>query len=393
MALLVSCDCGRNEQGYHEAPVGGDLLHAPAPRRAFDEAIREACGELGPSAMGERTFLRFPYLQSVHAIGAELVWVSEGDAPTVHLRNPVDGAEQTLTTFPDLSAILRQGTQLVASASDLDPNTLYCYELRTRDVLLFRGGLRTAPTAEGAVRFAAMGDLGKNSGDQHAVLEQLESVDTELLLITGDVAYDDGTLAQFENYFFTVYRDYLALVPVLPATGNHDYGTGDASAFLQVFRLPANERWYSQDFGPVHFAVLDTEQSLAEQATWLRADLAASSASWKVVVMHVPPFSSGHHGSDDEVQRHLVPVFEEMGVDLVLAGHDHNYERTESIGGVVYVITGGGGRGTREVDRSSFTAFVARVAHFVYVEADLEQLVLHAIDASGTEFDTLRLAR
>lgn len=399
MGCLVSCDGGRNEQGHRVAPVGGDLQHAPAPRRAFDGAIQQACGELGPSEVGEQSFLRFPYLQSVHTTGAELVWVSEGDSPTVHLRNANDGAEQMLPVAPDTSSTPRRGTQWVAGATDLLPGTLYCYELRTGDDLLLRGGLRTAPSAEAEVRFSAMGDLGKDSGDQRAVLDQLKSVDSELLLITGDVAYDEGTLAQLESYFFAVYRDYLALVPVFPATGNHDYGTGAASAFRQAFRLFENgsegaaERWYSLDWGPVHFALLDTERALAEQATWLRADLAASSGSWNIVVLHKAPFSSGHHGSDAQVQQHLVPVFEELGVDLVLAGHDHNYERTTSIGGVVYVITGGGGRGTREVGSSSFTAFAARVAHFVFVQASPEQLTLHAIDASGAEFDTLRLAK
>jgi hypothetical protein len=72
---------------------------------------------------------------------------------------------------------------------------------------------------------------------------------------------------------------------------------------------------------------------------------------------------------------------------LVLSGHDHDYERTAPLNGVTYVVTGGGGRGTRNVGHSSFTAFSQEVIHFVFVEAQGPRLVLHAIDATGREFD------
>jgi hypothetical protein len=110
-----------------------------------------------------------------------------------------------------------------------------------------------------------------------------------------------------------------------------------------------------------------------------------------VVVGHRSPFSSGWHGSHERTQKLLVPVLERFGVDLALFGHDHNYERTRPIGGVTYIITGGGGRGTRRVQPSSITAVASRVAHFVYVEADARALRAVAIDAEGTPFDSMRL--
>ena len=81
------------------------------------------------------------------------------------------------------------------------------------------------------------------------------------------------------------------------------------------------------------------------------------------------------------------------GVQLVLAGHDHDYERMKPQNGVAYVVTGGGGIGTRSVGTSSFTDFAEDVIHFAYVEVGVDELVLHAIDATGREFDSMVVAR
>ena len=93
------------------------------------------------------------------------------------------------------------------------------------------------------------------------------------------------------------------------------------------------------------------------------------------------------------VRKLFQPLMAIQGVDLVLAGHEHNYERIRPIDGVTHVITGGGGRGTRPVGKASFTAFSMRVAHFVHIEANANTLTLHAIDASGQEFDSMRLTQ
>nr|MBA2540711.1 metallophosphoesterase [Deltaproteobacteria bacterium] len=111
------------------------------------------------------------------------------------------------------------------------------------------------------------------------------------------------------------------------------------------------------------------------------------------VYMHRPPYSSGEHGSDTGLRTKLAPVLERHGVQLVLSGHDHDYERMIPQDGVAYVVTGGGGRGTRPVGESSFTAFSEAVIHFVIVEVLVDELILHAIDATGVEFDSLVVPR
>ena len=94
-----------------------------------------------------------------------------------------------------------------------------------------------------------------------------------------------------------------------------------------------------------------------------------------------------------ELRNKLAPLLQRYGVQLVLAGHDHDYERMIPQNGTAYVVTGGGGIGTRPVGRSSFTAFAEDVIHFVYVEVNVDDLVLHAIDAAGREFDSMIVPR
>jgi acid phosphatase type 7 len=111
------------------------------------------------------------------------------------------------------------------------------------------------------------------------------------------------------------------------------------------------------------------------------------------VYLHRPPFSSGEHGSNLAVREAFVPLFERHRVPLVFAGHDHDYERTIAINGVTYVVTGGGGRGTRPVGASPFTAFSESTLHFIAASVSDSALVLHAIDATGQTFDSLQLTR
>jgi 3',5'-cyclic AMP phosphodiesterase CpdA len=252
-------------------------------------------------------------------------------------------------------------------------------------------GFRTAPEPGSGARvaFVALGDSGSGSPDQLAIYDQLETVPFDLIVHTGDIAYESGTLTEFEENFFDVYAPLLRSFPVFPAQGNHE----GSDVFRRVFDLPwaGPGNWYSYDWGDVHFVALDTNDISDEQAAWLDRDLSQSRRDWTVVFGHHPAFSSGQHGSTPSFQQRLVPILERHGVDLVLSGHDHDYERTLPQNGVHYVVTGGGGRGTRPVGESSFTAFSEQVLNFVYVEIEGDRLLLHAIDATGAEFDQLAI--
>ncbi|HWO20490.1 MAG TPA: metallophosphoesterase, partial [Kofleriaceae bacterium] len=327
-------------------------------------------------------------------------WVTVAPAgQRVDVTTPDGRAVAAVTAAREAVVVRASGeSQMWARLEALEPGTIYCYALAgDGGALSGRIGFRTAPPPDGPepVRFLAFGDSGGGGADQRALAKQMLSVPYDLIVHTGDIAYDDGTIGQYEDNVFGIYAPLFQHLPFFPASGNHDYRTLSAAPFRAVFALPGtdNEKWYSYDWGRVHFVALDTESDYATQARWLDADLAATARPWKIVYFHKPPFSSGSHGSDAALRSALAPVFEQHRVQLVLAGHDHNYERVRPQNGVAYVVTGGGGVGTRPVGTSSFTELSLDVIHFVYGEVGADRLVLHAIDGVGAEFDSVVIPR
>lgn len=394
LTLSTSSTCAVNQSGDLSAGRTGDLSYPLAVRSAPDVELAAACSDGEVTKAGASALSRKPYVQMVSDRSARILWTAEGRGPaSVSLTRPDGTKVATVSAEPDPGGMgLALAAPFHARLEGLEPGTIYCYALEDGGIpLTGRTGFRTAPTpGSGApVRFVAFGDSGSGGDDQLSVLSQIETVPFDLILHTGDVAYDGGSLTELEIYVFDIYASLFRSFPFFPASGNHDYESNDGAPFRSVFALPGNERWYSFDWGDVHFVALDTERMGKEQVDWLDADLAATRKPWKVVYGHRPPFSSGHHGSDRVLRRWFVPILEKHRVDLVLSGHDHDYERIKPQGGVNYVVTGGGGRGTYDVGTSSFTAFSESVLNFVYVTIGADTLVLHAIDGSGKEFDQL----
>jgi hypothetical protein len=399
VAVVSAAACG-NASGNLAATKDGDTSR-PAERGSPVEALRAACGGDGtPTTFGTSGLKRQPYLQQVTGDGAMVGWVTTDPANAkLTLSNP-DGAliKTSPASVEEYSLRSAGENQMWSSMKELQPGSIYCYQLGdTTQPITNRIGFRTAPSPESTepVRILAFGDSGGGGGDQYALLEQMYTVPFDLMIHTGDIAYDDGTIEQYEDNVFGVYADLFRHIPFMPASGNHDYRTLQAAPFRDVFNLPGDngEKWYSYDYGRVHFAALDTEADYKTQAAWLDKDLSENKLPWKIVYLHKPPYSSGMHGSDTSLRNALAPVLKKHGVQLLLAGHDHNYERIKPQDGTAYVVTGGGGIGTRSVGTSSFTELSDDVIHFLYLEVGVDELVMHAIDAPGREFDSMVVPR
>lgn len=394
---LSACILNLNESGRVSATKTGDVSHL-AERGSPTEPLEAACGAAGElTAAAERVIVRQPYLQQLTTTSVMIGWRTPSPVDQrVEVTTP-DGAP-VATVAAEREDTMSRGDQMWASVDGLEPDTIYCYAVEGAAApLTERIGFRTAPAAdsERPIRILAFGDSGDGGDDQRALAAQMQTLPSELIIHVGDLAYDNGTLQQFEDTVFRPYAELLRHLAFFPASGNHDYETMQGQPYRDVFALPGDsgERWYSYDYGRIHFAVLDTELSYPEQVAWLDADLAQSAAPWKIVYLHKPPYSSGEHGSDVGLRTLLAPILEKHGVQLVLAGHDHHYERMHPQHGVAYVVTGGGGRGVREASSSAFTAFVENVIHFVYIEVDKDELVVHAIDGTGKEFDAMVVPR
>jgi hypothetical protein len=214
----------------------------------------------------------------------------------------------------------------------------------------------TATPEPEVLRFAVIGDFGGGGQPEADVAALVKSWKPQLIITTGDNNYPDGSgetidqkIGQFYSEFISPYTgEYGAGADenrFFPSLGNHDWNTDQAQPYLDYFTLPGNERYYSFVRGPVHFFVLDSDSREPDgvgksslQATWLQEQLAASESPWKIVYFHHAPYSSGLHGPVDWMQW----PFAAWGVDFVLSGHDHTYERI-SRDGITYFVNGLGG--------------------------------------------------
>jgi len=304
----------------------------------------------------------------------------------------------------------------------LEPDTEYRWRASGRGGrLMGEGKLRTSPLPETRpLRFAAVGDSGKgdlwksddleavkhalgnhnrDQGPQGQIAQRMLERDPDLVLHVGDIAYLDGAPERWQSSFFDPFAALIARAPMYACPGDHDLAADGGLTFFQVFHLPASqeggERFYSFDAGDVHFTCLDTEVTgLYEggaQLAWLEDDLARARTAWKVVWFHTPLLSKRTHEGQREV---LAPRLSSAGVDLVLNGNDHRYERYAPHGGVLYVTTGGGGGDLHESGGQQFPVDkVVAAHHFVLCTADATSLRVEAVDLKGGVFDTVVLKK
>jgi predicted MPP superfamily phosphohydrolase len=254
--------------------------------------------------------------------------------------------------------------------------------------------------------FVAFGDSGTGSSEQKQLATLMEGYNPNFIIHTGDLAYPVGSFENIKSNVLDIYSKLFAKSVFYPSLGNHDYMTESGKPFVETFDLPGNERYYSFEIGKALFIALDSNKPLDENPnqmiTWLEKLLSKSQSRFKVVYFHHPPYSSGAiHGSDQRVQEKLVPIFEKYKVDLVLSGHEHNYQRTCKIlsgscdeKGIQYIVTGGGGAPLYSLGKEQwFTKVQKSLHHFIFGQLSNCQIDLKAIDINNEVFDTLDIKK
>ncbi len=243
-----------------------------------------------------------------------------------------------------------------------------------------------------ALRIAVVGDIG-DSGSRldataGAVARLGDDDPYDVLLVLGDCVYPSGDPAQLPDVLFDPFAPVLASgAELLSVLGNHDAGRADE--LVEALGMPG--RWWSVERQGVLIVGLDSNLPDDEQQrAWLEDTLASSRASWKVVALHHPPYSAGYQGSSEDVRAAFSPLFERYGVDLVLSGHDHDYQRSKVIGGVTYVVTGAAS-GTRRTAEADFTAVSFSWHSFVDIGVYTERLIGRAVNQDARVADEWEL--
>jgi hypothetical protein len=204
----------------------------------------------------------------------------------------------------------------------------------------------TLPMKEGSVRFGIIGDTGTGSKQQQQlanIMMQYQAVfPYEFVLMMGDNLYGSETPADYRKKFQDIYQGLLDKKVKFYATlGNHDQPN---ERFYENFNMNGKE-YYRFTKGNAAFYSLNSNYMDKKQLKWLEDELAKDTSDWKICFFHHPPYSSGgKHGSDKQLREVVEPLFVKYGVNVVLAGHEHFYERIKPQKGIYYFISGAGGK-------------------------------------------------
>lgn len=325
------------------------------------------------------TVVRGPYLQS-----------ASSDSITVRWRTDVatDSRVQFGLSSGSLTSVASNATSTtehIVKLTGLSPNTKYFYNVGSSSAVQAGDStyyFETSPTTGTAVptRIWVIGDAGTGTTGQAAVYNAYRnftgSTYTDFWLMLGDNAYNSGTDAEYQTKMFNMYPEMMRQSPLWATIGNHDGVSADSATqtgpYYDIHTFPKNgesggiasgtEAYYSFNYGNIHVIVLDSNETsrstTGAMMNWLKADLANVTATWLIAIWHHPPYTKGSHNSDTEtnlieMRQNFLPVLENYGVDLVLTGHSHSYERSKFIDGHYglsstynssFEINGGSGR-------------------------------------------------
>ncbi len=310
-------------------------------------------------AASAQSITRGPYWQVVTPTSAIVRWRTD---------QPTTGRVWFGTNASQLTTSLREPqptNEHILTVSNLQPATRYAYAVGYDETKLASGPdyyLKTAPVTGTAppIRLWVLGDFGNGSDNQKRVYESFQKATAtrpaDLWLWLGDNAYCCGIDDQYQRNIFDVYGSTLRNTPFYPTPGNHDYNDNNINLnvdYYRAFTMPqkgeagglasGTSTYFSADYGNVHIISLDAfaqqaadqkelNDTTSVQVQWLKRDLTANKLPWTIVTFHHPLYTKGPRDSDTEermrlLRERLSPIFEQYGVDLVLTGHSHTYER------------------------------------------------------------------
>jgi acid phosphatase type 7 len=374
----------------------------------------------------------------------------------------------------------------------LKPGEEFTYRVSQNGKVVFEANAHARKTGNQPYRFVAFGDTAQDTPSESAVVYRTSLVKPDFVFIAGDIVYTSGRISEYRHHFFPMFNSdeasvatgapLIRSIPMIAAPGNHDTGRPDfqrypdAMAYFLYWDQPLNgplasldtknipsvnkedigreqflagaaERFprmanFSFDYGNSHWLVLDSNNYVdwtdAELRAWVKKDLeSAKNATWRFVGFHHPGFNSAKVHFDDQWMRVLSDVFEEGKVDVVFAGHVHNYQRsfpltftpkaadgklvakngdvagefkfdkefrdgaTAKPKGIIYIVTGGGGASLYNPEMQKmpetwqpFTnKFVSEVHSFTVVDIDGKKMKVKQVSENGEEVDAWQIVK
>ena len=364
-------------------------------------------------------FLVEPYLQYGTKNGMVVLWETNIPSTTTvrYGESVYDSGEPVLSEIESVEGLR---TMHEVPLINLKTETDYFYQIvsvsEQGDTLKSQiYPFKTAVHDSTAYMFALIGDSQKNSRTPWAwerIANLVWQDRPNFVVHVGDIVDDGNRLTDWTEHFFPGGNILMSKTSMYTALGNHE---NDSDYYYQYFHNPPPEYYYTFYYGNAQFFIVDTNRDVtegSEQYTWLEWELAKSTATWKFVLHHHPPYSSEENDHGDGWKekstqgthaRNLVPLYEQYGVDFNLFGHTHVYERTwplkndlvDEKEGVIYINSGGAGGGLEDFlpTRSWFTAELQTGHHYATFSIFDGTLVFKAIDSEGRMFDTFQMTK
>jgi hypothetical protein len=287
--------------------------------------------------------------------------------------------------------------------TNLMPGSKYYYRV-TVNQEIHTGSFHSAPEAGVTdIKFIAYGDTRSYPVAHNNVAEAIVNTYNSdedfqsIILAVGDLVNNGNSESDWDNQFFdpsySNIQEMLATIPYQSCMGNHE-GTG--ALFTKYFPYPfVAGRYWSFDYGPAHFVVVDQYTSYgpgSAQLTWIESDLASTTKPWKFIYLHEPGWSAGGHGNNSSVQNYIQPLCEQYGVSILFAGHNHYYARAV-VNDVQHVTTGGGGAPLYQPNPNNPNIITATmIYHFCKIEIENNSLDFKAVTPAGVVIDSFTTA-
>lgn len=380
-------------------------------------AISVAAGLLGgcarPQARGkvqELGITKGPALLRVYRDRAAVMWETEIEGSCKLYYGRRGEAERCVESKPERASyeIKEKGKETIKKTAyihkvwieNLEAGELYEYRVTGPQIESAAYELRTAPADTNRVRFVVYGDTRTHPETHRKLVEQMIRKKPDFVVHVGDLATSGNKYEQWGPQHFEVMKGLAENVPVYIAKGNHE---GDNGNYEKLLIPPGEGNSFGFDYGPAHYFCLDNYtkgKEAKELVDQIVRDSAGSDAEWKFVIFHIPSLNLGHHwsawGHPD-----ALPSFARAGVDFVLAGHSHQYERFRPIeppkgaegGYVTYITTGGGGAPLGQVKPSEYHAYAKSTNEFCLFDIQGDRLTMDVIDIKGEVIDRLRLTK
>ncbi|MEO6867411.1 MAG: metallophosphoesterase [Gaiellales bacterium] len=247
----------------------------------------------------------------------------------------------------------------------------------------------------GAWNFAAIGDYGAGTPELRKIAENLARSSAELIITSGDNVYPSGRWQDYQKNWEPSFGAVARSRDFMPSLGNHDMYKDDLRPYFAHFPHLKGQAYYTFTKNDAQFFALDSDQDLrpgSAQLKWLEQQLANSKQPWKVVYLHYPMYGSDENAYP-EIADSVQPLLEKYGVQLVVAGHEHNYLRAKPRNGVVHLLSGGGGQRVYPFMSKMSKHLARRLAdhHHLEMSVGKTKMVVRAIDKNGTRIDTVEI--